>query len=109
MTTFKILITFLTMFIFSMQTVMALPGNTNSVSFTPVHASETGAQKSPAPAEDEHFVPTRKVLPWHLQQAEEMQLFGGKSHVLLFMRASGSELLMLGGLGLYGIEITGLM
>lgn len=56
MTTFKILITFLTMFIFSMQTVMALPGNTNSVSFTPVHASETGAQKSPAPAEDEHFV-----------------------------------------------------
>lgn len=56
MTTFKILITFLTMFILSMQTVMALPGNTNSVSFTPVHASETGAQKSPAPAEDEHFV-----------------------------------------------------
>lgn len=42
---------------------------------------------------------TRKVLPWHLQQAEEMQLFGGKSHILLFMRASGSELLMLGSLG----------
>ncbi|KAE8339556.1 hypothetical protein BDV24DRAFT_165303 [Aspergillus arachidicola] len=55
MTTFKILITFLSMFIFSIQTVMALPGNTNSVSFTPVHASETGAQKFPAPAEDEHF------------------------------------------------------
>ncbi|PIG79303.1 hypothetical protein AARAC_004243 [Aspergillus arachidicola] len=79
MTTFKILITFLSMFIFSIQTVMALPGNTNSVSFTPVHASETGAQKSPAPAEDEHF-----------QRG---------NHVHMFMCASGSELLVLGDLG----------
>ncbi|KAB8217200.1 hypothetical protein BDV33DRAFT_206591 [Aspergillus novoparasiticus] len=99
MTTFKILITFLAIFMFSIQTVMALPGTTNSVTFSPVHASETGAQKSPAPAEDEHFVPTRKVLPWYLQQAEKMQLLGGKSHVHLFVRASGSELLVLGGLG----------
>ncbi|KAK6835741.1 hypothetical protein RU639_001789 [Aspergillus parasiticus] len=65
MITFKILITFLTMFMFSIQTVKALPGNTNSVTFSPVHASETGAQKSPAPAEDEHFVRlTRPFYPW---------------------------------------------
>lgn len=56
MTNFKILFTFLTMFMFSIQTVMALPGNTKSVTSTADDDYETGTQKSPAPAEDEPFV-----------------------------------------------------
>ncbi|GAB1201912.1 hypothetical protein APSETT445_000507 [Aspergillus pseudonomiae] len=56
MTSFKVLFAFLAMFMFSIQTAVALPGNTQSIpSAAAVKNYDTAAQKSPAPAEGEPF------------------------------------------------------